>query len=114
MKHLYYRAGIALVLATSFLLGSCLTVDVDPEPAALDQAAYEVSSTGFSQAEGAALETTAEEERIPSVEFDPSCDDTCSAGACRTCFRGCMENFDGQQEDDCLHFCGLCGQPCFC
>jgi hypothetical protein len=114
MKHLYRRAGIALLLATSFLLGSCLTVDADPEPAALDQAAYEVSESDFSQAEEAVLETTAQDEGIPSVEFDLTCDDNCFPGACRTCLRDCREYFDGQQEDDCLHFCGVCGQPCFC
>jgi hypothetical protein len=116
MKHLYRRAGIALVLATSLLLGSCLTVDADPEPAALDQAVYEESSMSFSQAEEAVIETTAEEKGIPGVEFDPSCDDACFPGACRACLLGCIHDFEGQpeQQEDCLNVCSFCGHPCFC
>lgn len=113
MQHISRHVGIALVLAMSFLLGSCLTIDADPEPTALDQAAYEESSTSFSQADETALETTAEKD-VPSVEFDPTCDDNCFPGACRDCLRGCIEDFDPPQEDDCLNACSFCGHPCFC
>jgi hypothetical protein len=113
MKNLYQLVAITLFLATSFLLASCLTLDADPEPAALDQAAYEETSMDFSQAEEAAFEAAAEEEPV-QTEFDPTCDDACFPGACMACIRGCRADFDGPQEDDCLNVCSFCGHPCFC
>lgn len=116
MKHLNSLTGIALVLATAFLLVSCGGVVSDSESAGLGQAAYEENSVGSSQAEDAVQavqETTAADKRIEAA-FDPTCGSTCAPGACRTCLRSCRDDFDGQQEQDCLHFCSTCGQPCFC
>jgi hypothetical protein len=113
MKHLNPLTGIALVFATSFLLASCGGVDGDSESATLDQAAYEESPVSFSQAEGVIQETTAADKRIEAA-FDPTCGSTCTGAACRTCLRSCRDDFDGQQEQDCLNFCSTCGQPCFC
>jgi hypothetical protein len=113
MKPWYQLARTVMILATSFLLAACLTGDVDPESAAPGQAAYEESSKGLSQAEEVVPQTPAADKRI-EAEWDPTCDDNCFPGACRACLTGCREDFDGQQEEDCLHACSFCGHPCFC
>lgn len=110
MKYLTHLSGIALLLATSLLLTSCGVADVESEPA---QAAQEERSMSLSQ-EGAAAQETPAADKGLETGFDPTCDDNCFPGACRDCLRGCREDFDGQQEEDCLHVCSFCGHPCFC
>jgi hypothetical protein len=109
MNHLNLLTRTALVLAMSFSLSACLTGEVDPESGAPDPAAYEESTKGLSQAE----KTPASDKRV-EAEWDPTCDDNCFPGACRACLVACKENFEGQQEADCLNACSFCGNPCFC
>jgi hypothetical protein len=103
MKHLSHCAGIVLLLATSLLLVSCGTTDVEDED----------NSQVLSRAKEAVEQNTAAQKRIEPA-WDPTCDDNCNLVDCRDCLRGCREAYDGQQEADCTNSCAFCGHPCFC
>lgn len=114
MRNLFQLIGIALVMAAGFSLTSCVAVDVDPDPTALDQAEYDEAFGSFSQADEASFEAAAEHDaaEVDREGYDLSCGGNCDEAECMACTRYCLTESSNQQL--CLNYCLGCGGPCFC